>query len=100
LTFIAQSAEGRGTPSIHPTRFAYLPLSAINPERTAEIIKNVEQEVGALKMSGTLPPGRIDQYEIQLDNLRNPEVPDCQMILSPGYWPGKDISACVSRATQ
>jgi hypothetical protein len=99
LTIIS-SEEGRGTLAAHPRRFTYVPLSAINPAGTEEVIKNVEQEVEALKRSGKIPPGLADQYDIQLNTLRNPEVPDCQMILHAGYWPCKGVLARVLRAIQ
>jgi choline dehydrogenase-like flavoprotein len=82
-----------------PRCFAYLPLSTVNPEGTAEVIKKVEQEVEALKQSGTLPPGQADLYDATLNTLRNPEVPDFQLCFYPGNWPGTGVLFWHLRAT-
>jgi hypothetical protein len=64
----------------------YIPLSTASPEAAPEIIKKVELEVETLKRSGTLPPGLAEQLDLQLSNLRDPKIPDCQVVLFPGYW--------------
>lgn len=43
------------------------------------MIKDVEEQVAALKLSGKLPLGLVEQYDIQLAALRNPEIRDCKM---------------------
>lgn len=78
-------AEGKGMPTVHPTTWLYLPLSTLNPEGAKDVIADVEKEVNALKQSVTFPPGRVEQYDIQLRGLRNPEIPDCQIICWPGH---------------
>jgi hypothetical protein len=80
-------------PTVHPTAWLYLPLFTLNPDGAEKVIKNVEQEVEVLKKSGTLPPGRAEQYDIQLSSLRNRKIADCQIVCFPGYRSKKGILA-------
>jgi hypothetical protein len=73
--------------------FFYAPLSVTNPEAAATVVEKVENEVERLKKSGTLPPGLAEQYDIQLGSLRNPEIPDCEFILYPGFRSPRCVSA-------
>jgi len=79
-------AEGKGMPTVHITSFAYLPLSFANPEAAPAVVQNIERKVEELKESGQLPPGVAEQYEIQLRKLRDPAVPDCEIIILPGSF--------------
>jgi len=79
-------AEGKGTPSFSISSFAYVPLSFACPDSAPTVIKDIERKVEELKRSGTLPPGLAEQYDIQLRILRDPTLPDCQLIAYPGYF--------------
>lgn len=67
-----------------PSAFAYFPLTFALPESGAKLLKNTEENIQKLKESGNLPPGLAEQYELQLAALRNPAVPDCQLISGRG----------------
>lgn len=52
-------------------------------------MKKIEDQVDALKKSNKLPPGLAEQYDIQLSTLRNPTIPDCELIPIPFLFFGK-----------
>jgi hypothetical protein len=83
---VLSSAEGKGMPSPGFVSFAYVPLSFASPEAAPTVIEDIERKVEELKRSGTLPPGLAEQYDIQLRILRDPALPDCQLIAFPGYY--------------
>lgn len=74
-------------PNKHACGFSYYPLSLALPESAAQIIHDVEDKVAELKAAGKLPPGLQEQYELQLEALRDPTVPDCQFICGHGLNP-------------
>lgn len=80
------SKDGKGYPSVLMTAWTYYPLSFATPQSAARIIDEIEQKVTEMKRSGTLPPGRAEQYDVQLESLRDSRVPDCQSIVFPGFY--------------
>lgn len=79
-------------PAVNITSFAYIPLAFSSPQVAPALIKSVEDEVDAMKKSGSLPPGLAEQYDIQLKNLRDPEIPDLEVVVFPGYFAGNGTS--------
>ncbi|KAF5329741.1 hypothetical protein D9619_009175 [Psilocybe cf. subviscida] len=69
------------------TSQTFVPLAIANPDEFEDIVLRAEQEVEALKDSGSLPLGLCEQYVIQLENLRNPSLPDHQVMTLPGSYP-------------
>jgi hypothetical protein len=57
-----------------------------------EIIKSVDDKVQELKKSGKLPPGLIEQYDMQLKLLQDPVVPDFETVIFPGYYASSGTS--------
>lgn len=82
-------------PNKHATGFSYYPLSFALPESAAQIIQGVEKKVAELKASGQLPPGLEEQYDLQLEALRDPAVPDCQFICGHGLKPLFSINSSI-----
>jgi hypothetical protein len=80
------SANGAGY-RMGITSQTFIPLTVANPAESEEIISLAEQEVNALKMSGSLPPGLSEQYDIQIENFKNPSLPDHQVMVMPGSYP-------------
>lgn len=78
-------------PAVNITSFAYMPLDFASPENASQVIQSVEEEVEELKRSGSLPPGLTEQYDIQLKNLRDPAIPDCELVVFPGYFAGNGM---------
>lgn len=77
-------------PFVVLSAYSYFTLDFCSP-KAEEIIKKIEVKVRKLKESGTLPPGLAEQYDIQLSTLRNPAIPDCEIIPVPGLMFGKMI---------
>ncbi|KAF5329742.1 hypothetical protein D9619_009174 [Psilocybe cf. subviscida] len=69
------------------TSQTFIHLSIANPAESGDIILRAEQEVEALKKSGSPPAGLCEQYDIQLDNLKNPSLPDQQVMILYGSYP-------------
>lgn len=68
-----------------------MPLSFSSQENAPAIIKSVEDEVEALKRSGSLPPGLAEQYDIQLKNLRDEQIADCEVVAVPWFFAGNGM---------
>lgn len=64
--------------------FAYFPLTFGLPQTGSRIIKDTGEKVRELQKSGKLPPGLAEQYDLQLDALRDQATPDCQLISGRG----------------
>lgn len=69
------------------TSQTFLPLAVANPIEFDDIVARAENEVKALMKNGTLPPGLCEQYDIQLENLKDSSLPDHQVLLMPGVYP-------------
>lgn len=83
-----RSIEGRGLFLTHINYIGWLPLSDISsPERTAELIAAEEARI-ALDLASCNPrPGLREQYDLQLEMLKDPEAVDTEFILVPFYFP-------------
>lgn len=62
----------------------YFSLQFANPEGAEKLITEVEEKISNLKKSGTLPAGLAEQYDIQLAALRDPNIPDIEIIPNSG----------------
>nr|GAT54545.1 GMC oxidoreductase [Mycena chlorophos] len=78
-------ADLKGMQHIGITSFAYLPYTAATPEAPA-LIQRAAATVDALKKSGTLEPGQAEILDKQIENLKDDEVPDLEIIAFPGYF--------------
>lgn len=81
------SAEGKGEFGSGITSFAYIPLSLANPHGAAGLIEKATKSVEALKADKNIPPGRAEQYDIQLQRLKDDKLPDFEFVGFPGFFP-------------
>lgn len=81
------------------TSFAYFPLSTACPTQAPSIIEGVAKQVAEASDGGNLPPGLAEQYEIQLETLRNDTLPDLEVVAIPGHLTraGKHVSSTAAR---
>jgi hypothetical protein len=68
------------------TAWTYYSLPFASPQGAAGIIEKIEDKVANLSRSGTLPPGLAEQYNVQLESIRDPNIPDCQSVVFPGFY--------------
>ena len=61
-------------------------------EKIAKLIDEFEAEVNKKAQNGVLPPGLEEQLRLQITTLRDEKVPDCEIILFPGYYYSKGKS--------
>jgi hypothetical protein len=59
---------------------AYIPLSAANPEGFSAFVAKVETAIKEQKASGQLPAGLAEQYDLQLEALKDDTVADIQIL--------------------
>lgn len=71
------------------TSFAFFPFHLIDNDEAVDIIDRLENEVDAEEKQGLLSPGRLEQLRLQISTLRDENIPDCEVILWPGAFPGK-----------
>ncbi|EPQ51193.1 alcohol oxidase [Gloeophyllum trabeum ATCC 11539] len=65
-----------------PSGLTFLPLQILS-ENAAAI---VERHAKTLQEKAHLyTPGTLLQHELQLENLRNPQLPECELIAFPGF---------------
>jgi len=76
------SSQGKGIMRTGITSFAYFPISLANPKNLSSIYATAEEEVKAMKAKGI--PGLSEQLDIQIEALRDPQSPDCELIAFPG----------------
>ena len=79
------SAEGKGMYRTGSSSFAYIPLSTVNPKEAPGLIDGLANKIDNAKRDGKLPPGLAEQYDLQLEVLRNGELPDVEVTVFPGY---------------
>ncbi|PPQ95957.1 hypothetical protein CVT26_016123 [Gymnopilus dilepis] len=77
---------GQGLHRIGITSAAFFPLSATKCEGVTSLIDGLEAEVDAKAKAGQLRPGLEEQLRLQISVLRDDTVPDCEVILFPGYY--------------
>ncbi|PPQ79176.1 hypothetical protein CVT25_002799 [Psilocybe cyanescens] len=85
----ALHALGQGVYTSSLTSFAYFPLHQIDFKESIAIIDKLEKVVDAQEKQGVLAPGLLEQLRLQISILRDERVPDCEVILYPGAFPGK-----------
>ncbi|KAH7925221.1 alcohol oxidase [Leucogyrophana mollusca] len=85
--YMAQQAqlylqEQRGLMTLLPSALAFLSVQTFST-RAATII---EEQVETLKnISGTFTEALLEQYRFQLEGLRDSHVPECEIIIFPGF---------------
>lgn len=57
-------------------------LQDISP-RADELISALEQRIAARVASGSLAPGLHEQLQLQLEMLKNKQVPDLEIVIFP-----------------
>lgn len=62
---------------------ACLSIQKAAPDVEKSIIDAVTAEVEKKKCDA--PPGLVEQWELQLNNLRDSAVPDLEIVIMPGY---------------
>jgi len=81
--------EGRGLLLTQMNHIGWLPLSQISgPSRAAELIAAEEARISADlgKFEGTRP-GLREQYELQIQNLKDDKLADTEFIIAPFFFP-------------
>ncbi|EMD37265.1 hypothetical protein CERSUDRAFT_105302 [Gelatoporia subvermispora B] len=77
-----------GEPNLHRyafNAFSYTSLSLVSPDEAESYIQRVNRRVQELKTTDRLPPGRAEQYEIQIRALKDNQNPDLQIVAYPGF---------------
>jgi hypothetical protein len=67
------------------TSFAYIPLTTASPDEAPDLLEGIAKKVEGAKRDGRLPPGLAEQFDIQLDVLRNDTLPDIEVVAVPCY---------------
>jgi hypothetical protein len=67
----------------------WLPLSQISgPSRAAELVAAEEARIlEDLKKLEDSRPGLREQYELQIQNVKDDKLADCEFIVSPFFFP-------------
>lgn len=65
------------------TSFAYFSLAAAAPSAAPSIIASLEAEIEKRKAGA--PVGLKDQWDVQLQTLRDEGLPDLEIVIIPGY---------------
>lgn len=65
------------------TSFAFIPLSAVNPEGVTSLIGVVAKHIDGAKKEGKLPPGLAEQLDIQLESLKGETCPGFEFVAFP-----------------
>lgn len=60
-------------------------LSTVNPKEAPGLIDGLANKIDNAKRDGKLPPGLAEQYDLQLEVLRNGELPDVEVAVFPGH---------------
>ncbi|KAH9886305.1 GMC oxidoreductase [Cubamyces lactineus] len=73
------------------TGLNFLPIQKLtSPARATEIISNIETRVARGRADGSIPPGLQAQYEQQMAMLKDPAVPDVEIMVTPfSFKPGE-----------
>lgn len=66
-----------------PSSVAYLSLQTAAPDAAKSVIDAVTAEVEKKKPNA--PSGLKEQWDLQLDVLRNAAIPDFEIVIMPGY---------------
>ena len=77
------AARKQGVDNIHRygiSAYCFLPLQKMNPNGAPELIDGLSKLVEDQIKSGKLPPGLAEQYKIQLRTLKDPHIPDLELV--------------------
>jgi hypothetical protein len=80
------------------TSFAYIPLTTASPDEAPDLLEGIAKKVEGAKRDGRLPPGLAEQFDIQLDVLRNDTLPDVEITAVPLHMVAP--SECVDTAVR
>ncbi|KAH7929134.1 alcohol oxidase [Leucogyrophana mollusca] len=67
-----------------PSTLAFLPVQKFSAR--ADIITDHQVEKLKRSSAAAMTVDLVEQYEIQLDFLRNPRIPECEIITFPGFF--------------
>jgi len=76
-------ATGKGMCRTGITSFAYFSLETASPSEAPSMIKSLEAEIDMRKANA--PPGLKEQWDLQLEILRNEKLPDLEIVVVPAY---------------
>lgn len=65
------------------TSFAYFSLATAAPSAAPSIIASLAAEIEKRKAGA--PPGLKEQWDVQLQTLRDEGLPDLELVVIPGY---------------
>jgi len=80
-----QSSRG-GTYALARGAVAFVPLKTINPKAAGDIIASI-----ASKLEKHDDPAVREQWALQLEAMKDDNVPDCEIITSSGYIPSEHL---------
>lgn len=96
------SGDASGPFSLALSGATFLPIQQFS-DRAEELIKAQEARIAA--KAATLPPGLKEQYEVQLEMLKKPNVPDIEILVFPfsippnGQCPRDSGSFCTAETS-
>ena len=64
---------------------SYVSVPTVSPESAESFYKMAEAYVAQAKEDGSLPPGRAEQYDIQLATLKYECIPDLELVNFTGF---------------
>lgn len=76
-------AEDKGLFRTGVKSFAFIPLSTVDPKGTPGLVERLANKIDVAKKNGTLPPGLAEQFDIQLETLKNDRIPDVEFLAFP-----------------
>ena len=65
--------------------FAFFPLAVANPSETSSLVAKAVRFIEERKNSGKLPPGLAEQYDIQIERLKDQHLPDLEIAVFPEF---------------
>ena len=63
----------------------YVPLTAVSAAYASHFYRDAKAYVERAKKAGSLPPGRAEQYDLQLATLKDESIPDLEICHVPGF---------------
>ncbi|KDQ20130.1 hypothetical protein BOTBODRAFT_27544 [Botryobasidium botryosum FD-172 SS1] len=75
-------STGEGLYSMSRGIIAFSPLKTLNPKAAEDMIASIEAKIQEQK-----DPALREQWALQLDAMKNDDVPDCELLGSPNYVP-------------
>ncbi len=83
------SALGLGLHRTAVNNMTWLPLSTVSPSRHSSLIDKQEQKIAVLDKEGYFErrPGLKEQYNLQIKNLRDDLIPECELAFCSFFFP-------------